>query len=156
MNSPSAKSSLPSSQHFNLRYQYHLHLYTKQTISNTIIHHHHCYHAHHHPTTHTPPPPLPQIPRFVMLLSRQYYQNHFFSKMSLVIPSQHLSTKPPSHGETKTKTVQQSWTRRMQPPYHGATTSTTIYSLNSSRHFANKSMALLPTSWTYWCHHHTW
>ena len=57
MHLPSAQSSLPSSQHFNLSYQYHLHLYSKQTTSNTILHHHHCYHANHHPTTHTPPPP---------------------------------------------------------------------------------------------------
>ena len=101
------------------------------------------------PTTTTPqhtPPPLPQILRFVMLLLRQYYHNHFVSKTSVVIPSQHLPTQPPPHGEIKTKMVQQLCTRGMQPPYHGVTTSTTIYSLNSSRHFANKS-------WFYYLHH---
>ena len=55
----------------------------------------------------------------------------------------------------KSKTVQQSSTRRMQPHYHDATTSTTIYSLNSIRHFANKIMVLLPTPRAYRCHHHT-
>ena len=82
--------------------------------------------------------------------------NSTISKTSLVIPSQHLSTKPsPQHGATNTKMVQQLCTSPNQPPCHGATTSTTINSLNNIRYFSNKIMLLPLTPWAYRCHHHT-